>query len=261
MLTTPGGCKTQRFLCGQSWAFWVGFVEPDEVQHNAWYHSFRKLFFFWGTWWHHFHLHGLLLCYWPVQWVVLGSVPLGTTQTKKTQVCIVRHVCLVEMGDDIRRKDFIDGETQQHQEFVREDEVRSEAWHVTVIWVESIWINLNLDHAELTDVEFSCVFFDFLFANVESENCFRKDRSGVMQCRFSLGQEQTQLFTSFHQLFVGSNGSHGPRHLCLTSTSMVMSISLALTALMSLASMLCSCLSPTSSRSPTLTLPLQLGAN
>jgi len=50
------GSQTQRFLCGQSWAFWVGYMEPPEAHGDT---TFTFLAFF--------------------------------------SVCIVRHVCLVEM--------------------------------------------------------------------------------------------------------------------------------------------------------------------
>lgn len=62
-----GGCQSQRDLCGQSWAFWVGFIEPEEAPGDT---TFTFMAFF--------------------------------------SVCLVRHVCLVEMGHDLARKDSMD---------------------------------------------------------------------------------------------------------------------------------------------------------
>lgn len=75
-----GGCQSQRYLCGQSWAFWVGFIEPEEAPGDT---TFTFMAFF--------------------------------------SVCLVRHICLVEIGKDLARKDSkddTDSEKMPSQELV-----------------------------------------------------------------------------------------------------------------------------------------------
>ena len=86
------GSQTQRFLCGQSWAFWVGYMEPPEV---------GQLRRFWlscccaatqsyeGTWWYDIHVPGLLLCCWVLHWSHFCGVTCDFGPFTDSDHCVV----------------------------------------------------------------------------------------------------------------------------------------------------------------------------